>query len=65
MQPMKLIEYIQQREISVDMAAKEIGITRGYLYEIIGGRMSPGRKAALKIMKWSQNLVKFNDLWDK
>jgi len=61
---MKLIEYIKQREISVDMAAKEIGITRGYLYEIIGGRMSPGKKTALNIIKWSQNLVKYNDLWD-
>lgn len=60
---MELKTYIKQRGISVEKAAKEIGITRGYLFEIVGGRVSPGRKTAIKIKNWSQNLVKFRDLW--
>uniref|UniRef100_A0A6M3JNK6 Putative DNA binding, helix-turn-helix domain containing protein n=1 Tax=viral metagenome TaxID=1070528 RepID=A0A6M3JNK6_9ZZZZ len=60
---MKLDEYIKEREITVIQAAEELGITRGYLYEILGGRMPPGRKLAIKITEWSQNIVKFNDLW--
>lgn len=60
---MKLSEYIEQREISVIDAARELGVSRGYLYEILGDRRIPGRKMATKIKEWSQNLVKFDDLW--
>uniref|UniRef100_A0A6M3K1T4 Putative DNA binding, helix-turn-helix domain containing protein n=1 Tax=viral metagenome TaxID=1070528 RepID=A0A6M3K1T4_9ZZZZ len=61
---MELKTYIKQRGISVKKAAQELEITRGYLYEIVGKRISPGRKTAIKIQDWSQNLVKFVDLWE-
>jgi len=61
---MKLKEYIKERGISVPKAAGELGITREYLYELISERKSPGKKLIVRIMGWSQNIIKLNDLWN-
>ena len=61
---MKLKEYIQLRDITVIIAAKELGVTRQYVYALMTGQFTAGRKMAMKIRDWSQNLVKFDDLWE-
>ena len=60
---MKLRDYIKERQVPIEDAAKGIGITPGYLYELIAERMVPGRKTAQEIVKWSGGMVKFADLW--
>ncbi len=60
---MELREYIQHREITIEKAAGELGVSRGYLHEILAGRTVAGRKLAFKIIKWSQNIIKLQDLW--
>jgi hypothetical protein len=60
---MKLGTYIELKKISKTRAAKELQITRTYLYEILGNRMIPGRKLAQKISQWSQGDVRYEDLW--
>ena len=61
---MKLNEYIKEREISVPQAAIELGVTRQYLYELIAGRKAPGKKLMIRIIDWSQNIIKLHDLWN-
>lgn len=61
---MKLKDYIEAKRIKVDDAAIELGISRGYLYELIAERMTPGRKAAFEIVKWSDGMVRLDDIWD-
>ena len=60
---MKLKDYIQERQLDVNLVAQELEISRGYLYELLAERMTPGRKTALRIIKWSDGMVKFKDLW--
>jgi DNA-binding XRE family transcriptional regulator len=60
---MKLISYLQYKRVSKTRAAKELNITRQYLYQIMSGKMGPGRKLAIKILKWSDGEVRFEDLW--
>lgn len=56
--------YLQVKKISTTRAAKELGVTRTYLYEIIARRMIPGRKLAQKIVAWSNGDIRYEDLWD-
>lgn len=60
---MRLRDYIKERQVPIEDAAKGIGITPGYLYELIAERMVPGRITAFLIVKWSGGMVKLNDLW--
>ena len=60
---MKLAEYIEERHITQEIAAKEIGISRQYLCNILKEKKVPGRQVAFKIKKWSHSLVGFKDLW--
>ena len=60
---MKLQDYLKYKSIKIPEAAKQLKITRAYLYEIIGERKIPGRKLAQKILKWSEGNIRFEDLW--
>jgi len=60
---MKLKEYLEWKQIPKGAAAKEIKISRQYLYEILRERMIPGRELAQRIVKWTGNSVTFQDLW--
>jgi len=60
---MKLKDYIEFKRIGKTRVAKDLKITRQYLYEILKGNMSPGRKLAQRIAEWSENAVTFQDLW--
>ena len=60
---MKLQTYLELKRIGKTRAAKELSITRTYLYEILGKRMIPGRKLAQKIVEWSEGDVRYEDLW--
>ena len=60
---MKLKTYLELKKISTTRAAKELGVTRTYLYEIMGKRMIPGRQLAQRIITWSQGDVRYEDLW--
>lgn len=60
---MKLDKYIYEKRLTQEQAAKGIGISRQYLCNIINDRAIPGRAVAMKILKWSDNMVRLNDLW--
>lgn len=60
---MKLNDYLEFKRISKTRAAKELGITRKYIHDILAGRMGPGRKLATKIINWSDGAVRYEDLW--
>jgi len=59
----KLNEYFILKNIDKNHAAKELTITKAYLYEILGGRTVPGRVLAQRIVKWSNGDIRFDDLW--
>ena len=63
MYSMKLSKYIQELNITQDTAAKEIGISRQYLCDILSEKKVPGRQSAFKIRKWSNRMVDLGDLW--
>jgi len=63
LQTMKLKDYIKEKDIPVKQATKELGISRGYLYELIAERLSPGKALISRIIKWSDGMVKLQDLW--
>lgn len=60
---MKIKEYIDERRLTQEEAAKEIGVSRQYLCDIINNKAIPGRQVALKIVTWSSGMVKLKDLW--
>ena len=60
---MELKKYIEARKLTIDKAASELGISRGYLYELVSRRMLVGRKTGSKIIAWSDGMVTFEDLW--
>jgi len=60
---MKLKDYINLKRITKREVAKDLEITPTYVYEILAGRMIPGRKLAQRIVEWSDNAVTFQDLW--
>jgi len=60
---MKLKEYLEWKQIAKGVAAREIKISRQYLYEILRGRMVPGRDVAQAIVKWTDGYVTFEELW--
>jgi len=60
---MKLKEYLEWKQIAKGVAAREIKISRQYLYEILRGRMIPGRKVAQQIVEWTHGYVTFEELW--
>jgi hypothetical protein len=60
---MKIETYLEFKGLPVAKAAKELKITRGYLYEILKKTRRPGRKLALRIRDWSDGAVGFDDLW--
>lgn len=62
---MKITEYFELKKIDKTQAAKDLMITKAYLYEILGNRTVPGRILAQRIVKWSNGDIRFNDLWDK
>ena len=61
---MKLTTYLELKRISNSRATKELRISRQYLYEILRGRMKPGRKLGQRIVEWSQGDVRYEDLWN-
>ena len=60
---MKITDYFQLKNIDKNQAAKELQITKAYLYELLGNRMKPGRKLAQRIIIWSNGDIRFDDLW--
>jgi len=60
---MKLQEYIEARRLSMPEAAKQLGISRGYLYMLISNGREAGKKTAFKIIEWSQGMIRLEDLW--
>lgn len=61
---MTLKTYLQLKKISTTRAAKELQVTRTYLYEIIAKRMIPGRILAQRIVQWSNGDIRYEDMWD-
>lgn len=61
---MKLKTYLEFKQKSMHMAAKELGITRSWMYEVLMERKPPGRKLALRIVEWSDGAVRLEDLWN-
>jgi len=64
MQPMKLKDYIKDKGLTTRKVAKELGISRGYLFELMAERTLAGRVTALRIVEWSDGMVKLQDLWE-
>ena len=60
---MDLKNYIKERHLTQQEAADGIGISRQYLCDILNKHTIPGRAVAFKIIAWSDNMVKFDDLW--
>ena len=60
---MKLKEYRKWRGLSKKETFQTLDITRQYLWELEEKDRPPGRKLADKIIKWSENHVKYEDLW--
>jgi DNA-binding XRE family transcriptional regulator len=60
---MKLNDYLKLKGMTKTQAAKELGITRKYIHEILAGKMGPGRKLATRIIEWSQGAIRYEDLW--
>jgi plasmid maintenance system antidote protein VapI len=52
---------IQSKNITVSMAARQIGISRQHLYAAINGKPI-GRNAAKKIERWSCDAIKAVEL---
>jgi hypothetical protein len=61
---MKLTTYLELKKIPKTRAAKQLKITRTYLYDIMRGRMGPGRKLAQRIIQWSDGDIRYEDLWE-
>lgn len=60
---MKLADYIYEKRLTQAQAADGIGISRPYLCDILNERAIPGRATAFKIVKWSEGMVRLEDLW--
>ncbi len=60
---MKLKDYIWEKRLTQEQAAKEIGVSRAWLCDIINEKTVPGREVAFKIVAWSGKMVKLEDLW--
>lgn len=54
---MTLSDYMTKQNKRQDVAAREIGISRSYLSEILSGAKLPGRHTIAKIATWSGNQV--------
>jgi transcriptional regulator with XRE-family HTH domain len=54
---MTLSDYMTHQNKRQDVAAREIGISRSYLSEILTGAKQPGRDTIAKIAIWSGNQV--------
>ncbi len=61
---MKLKDYIKDKGLTTRKVAKELGISRGYLFELMAERTLAGRVTALRIVEWSDGMVKLQDLWE-
>jgi plasmid maintenance system antidote protein VapI len=59
---MKLKKYLEIYEITQGQAAKELNITRTYLNAIVNNKEEPGRNLVEKIVKWTDNEVRSDDL---
>lgn len=62
---MKLEEFRKINEISKEQAIRELDITPQYLSMIEKKGYPPGRKLAMRIVKWSKGVIEYNDLWEK
>lgn len=60
---MKPSAYIKLTKKTVTQAAKELKINRQYLHAILVGKMIPGRKLAIRMRKWSDGAIDFEDVW--
>jgi plasmid maintenance system antidote protein VapI len=60
---MKLKTYLEFKQKSVRQVAKDLGVTRSWLYEVVNERQPAGRKLALRIVEWSGGAVRLEDLW--
>lgn len=60
---MDLQKYIKERRLTQQEAANGIGVSRPYLCDILNKKAVPGRAIAFKIIAWSNNMVRFDDLW--
>lgn len=62
---MKILDYIRDKGIKQRQAAEEIGITEGYLSNLICGRQLPSAKLAFRIHRWSDGNVTINDFFEE
>ena len=62
---MELKELIKLKKLTVTAAAKEIGISRQMLSDIINNRFPAGAHSARLIFKWSDGAVGMQDLWEE
>ena len=60
---MKLPAYLKLTDKTIKQSAKELGICRQYLHDILRGKYAPGKKLAIRIREWSQGAVGFDDMW--
>lgn len=61
---MKLPTYLKLTDKTIIQAAKELKICRQYLHDILRGKYAPGRKLGVRIHKWSDGAVGYDDMWE-
>jgi predicted DNA-binding transcriptional regulator AlpA len=60
---MKLETYLKFNGINPKEAARQLGCTSAWIYEIISGRHQPGISLGKKIVEWTGGDVRYEDLW--
>ena len=60
-------EYIMKvRELTIRQAAKELGVSRPYLTDVVNGKAIPGKRLCEKLETWSDGaLSKESLMWPK
>ena len=54
---MILREYINYKALRINHVAKQLGISRSYVYDLINYKHYPSRKLALRIEEWSKGEI--------
>lgn len=60
---MKLSTYLKLNDIPIDLASKQLGVSKAYVYELVSERKAPGRKLAQQIIEWAKGDIRYEDLW--
>lgn len=59
---MTLKAYLQHQNLSTKQAAQQLGLSRVHLHSIVTGRITAGKKLAIKIQRWSNGNVKYSEI---